>query len=127
MWTTFTSFCTSVDEPGGDLEVLIESMNAMNFDCKPDEKEQKGSSAHISKMIFSAGISQLAIVAYISAAHTGDVDGKDWLKFVVSLFDGEIVKQQGDLHIGKVDANPDKGCLPAEDPRIVGPGGVSLS
>ena len=42
-----TSFCTSVDEPNGDLEMLIESMNAMNADCKPDEKEQKVCSPHI--------------------------------------------------------------------------------
>ena len=105
-------FCTSVDEPNGDIEMLIESMNAMNGDCKPDEKEQKVCSSHICKMIFSAGISQVAIVAYIPSAYTGDVDGKDWLEFVVSLYDGEIVKQQGNLHIGKVDANPDKRVFP---------------
>merc|ERR1712060_830741 len=58
-------FCTSVDLPDGDLELLVESMKAMNTKSDPTEEERKGGSGHIGKMIFSAGTQQLAVVAYV--------------------------------------------------------------
>merc|ERR1712045_486981 len=58
-------FCTSVDEPDGDIEMLVESMKAMNAKSDPTEEERKGGSGHIGKMIFSAGTEQLAVVAYV--------------------------------------------------------------
>merc|ERR1712025_851806 len=58
-------FCTSVDEPDGDLDLLVESMTAMNAKSDPTEEERKGGSGHIGKMIFSAGVGGLALVAYV--------------------------------------------------------------
>merc|ERR1719313_2162998 len=58
-------FCTSVDEPQGDLELLQMSMDAMNAKSDPTEEERKGGSGRVGKMIFSAGTEQLAIVAYV--------------------------------------------------------------
>merc|ERR1712086_366215 len=58
-------FCTSVDEPDGDLALLDMCMKAMNQENKPDEEERKGCSGHVGKMIFSAGVDQLALVAYL--------------------------------------------------------------
>merc|ERR1712084_7573 len=56
-------FCTSVDLPEGDLDMLVESMTAMNAKSDPTEEERKGGSGHIGKMVFSAGTEQLAVVA----------------------------------------------------------------
>merc|ERR1712217_311153 len=58
-------FCTAVDLPEGDLDLLVESMKAMNAKSDPTEEERKGGSGHIGKMIFSAGTEQLAICAYV--------------------------------------------------------------
>merc|ERR1719388_577703 len=58
-------FCTSVDEPQGDLDLLVKSVEAMNEKSDPTEEERKGGSGHIGKMVFSAGNEQLAVVAYV--------------------------------------------------------------
>merc|ERR1712194_262271 len=60
-------FCTSMDLPSGDLDLLTESMKAMNEKSDPTQEERKGGSGHIGKMIFSAGTEQLAVVAYVPA------------------------------------------------------------
>merc|ERR1712007_321158 len=73
-------FCTSVDEPGGDMEMLLECMKAMNAKSDPKQEERKGGSGHIGKMIFSAGTSQLAILAYVPDTKKGVIDCIDWLK-----------------------------------------------
>jgi hypothetical protein len=37
-------FCTKVDEPGGDLDMCVESVKGMNLKCDPSEEERKGGS-----------------------------------------------------------------------------------
>merc|ERR1711934_598276 len=76
-------FSTSVDEPEGDMEMLIESMKAMNAQPEPGDEERKGCSGHIGKMIFSAGSEQLAVVAYVPADKQGDLSCADWIKAVL--------------------------------------------
>jgi len=76
-------FCTSVDCPDGDLELLVESMKAMNKVCAPDEEERKGCSGHIGKMIFSAGTEQLAVVAYVPEEKKDALSCKEWLETVL--------------------------------------------
>merc|ERR1712100_513557 len=78
-------FSTSVDEPDGDLDLLLKSMEAMNQKCDPTEEERKGCSGHVGKMIFSAGEHQLAIVAYIPDEMKKDLDAKVWLQKVLDL------------------------------------------
>ena len=56
-------FSTSVDEPEGDLDLLVEPMNAMNSQPAPVDEERKGCSGHIGKMMFSAGTEQVATTA----------------------------------------------------------------
>merc|ERR1712146_95025 len=58
-------FCTSVEFPDGDLDLLRKSVDAMNEKSDPTEEERKGGSGHIGKMVFSAGAEQLAVVAYV--------------------------------------------------------------
>merc|ERR1712226_220800 len=78
-------FCTAVDEPDGDLEMLEMSMEAMNQKCDPTEEERKGGSGHIGKMIFSAGTEQLAVVAYVPEEKQKDLSCEEWLKKVLEL------------------------------------------
>merc|ERR1712167_25191 len=78
-------FCTSVDEPEGDVDLLVECVNAMNAKSDPTEEERKGGSGHIGKMVFSAGIAQLAIEAYVPDVKQGELVCRDWLENVLSL------------------------------------------
>merc|ERR1712178_4481 len=84
-------FSTSVDEPQGDLEFLVESMKAMNAQPVPGDEERKGCSGHIGKMIFSAGDKQLAVVAYVPEAKQKDCSCEEWLKKVLSTQNGKVV------------------------------------
>merc|ERR1711979_87855 len=81
-------FCTSMDLPEGDLELLVESMKAMNAKSDPTEEERKGGSGHIGKMVFSAGAEQLAVVAYVPEEKQGDLSCKEWLEKVMSIQPG---------------------------------------
>ena len=44
-------FCTKVDEPEGDMDLLLESVKAMNAVPDPEDEERKGCSRHIGKMV----------------------------------------------------------------------------
>lgn len=106
-------FCTSVDEPDGDLDLLVESVKAMNAKSDPAEEERKGGSGHIGKMVFSAGMNQLAVVAYVPEDKQSALSCEEWLAKVLSTFPGGAV-QKGDkaLSFGAIPANPDKGIFP---------------
>merc|ERR1712054_367371 len=67
-------FCTAVDLPTGDVDMLEESMKAMNAKSDPTEEERKGGSGHIGKMLFSAGDDQLALFAYLPKEKKGELD-----------------------------------------------------
>merc|ERR1711913_30746 len=86
-------FCTAVDLPQGDCELLKESMKAMNAKSDPTEEERKGGSGHIGKMIFSAGTEQLAVVAYVPEAKQGELKCAEWLKTVLNNFGGVVVSE----------------------------------
>merc|ERR1719382_2076663 len=90
-------FCTSMDLPDGDLDLLQESMKAMNAKSDPTEEERKGGSGHIGKMIFSAGAQQLAVVAYVPEAKQSELDCKEWLEAVLGLFQGSVVKSSKEI------------------------------
>jgi len=83
-------FCTSVDEPNGDLEMCDHYMTAMNEKSDPTEEERKGGSGEIGKMIFSAGTDQLAILAYVPESQKKDLNATEWITQVVALFQGEV-------------------------------------
>merc|ERR1711959_243830 len=83
-------FCTFMDLPEGDLEMLVESMKAMNAKSDPTEEERKGGSGHIGKMIFSAGAEQLAVVAYVPDDKQGELSCQEWLQTTLSLFGGKV-------------------------------------
>jgi len=106
-------FCTSVDEPDGDLELTRECMNAMNAKSDPTEEERKGGSGAIGKMIFSAGATQLAVNAYVPEALKDSIDASVWLKTVLGEHGGVVAAGSSATNaFGTVQANQDKGLFP---------------
>merc|ERR1712232_845013 len=85
-------FCTSVDEPEGDLDLMDECMKAMNEEADPTQEERKGGSGAIGKMLFSAGTNQLGIVAYVPESKKDSLSAIEWITKVSALFQGEVEK-----------------------------------
>jgi len=114
-------FSTSVDEPQGDMDMLIESMKAMNNEPIPGDEERKGCSGHIGKTIFSAGVDQLAIVTYVPEAEQKNLDCKEWLQAVLANFGGEIVSADKGMCTGRVLADGNKNVFPLKirEPMIL--------
>merc|ERR1719408_874386 len=106
-------FCTSVEEPDGDVDLLIQCVEAMNAKSDPTEEERKGGSGHIGKMVFSAGPERLAIVAYVPEEKQAELSCEEWLKKVVSMFSGgEVHSTAKDICTGSIPTDSDKGLFP---------------
>merc|ERR1719261_228403 len=84
-------FCTSVDEPEGDLDMLVESLNAMNAVAIPGDEERKGCSGHIGKTIFSCGTERLAVVAYVPEDKQSVLNCEEWLNGTLQNFQGKVL------------------------------------
>eukprot|EP00811_Abedinium_folium_P017276 NODE_2619_length_2178_cov_9.155534.p1 GENE.NODE_2619_length_2178_cov_9.155534~~NODE_2619_length_2178_cov_9.155534.p1 ORF type:complete len:606 (+),score=229.27 NODE_2619_length_2178_cov_9.155534:69-1886(+) len=115
-------FCTSVDEPDGNMEMMDACMAAMNEESMPDEEERKGGSGKIGKMIFSAGVDQLAIIAYVPEEKKDAICAIEWLKKVLELNGGEVVSGSTSLYArGIVKADQDKAKFPLKmkEPSIM--------
>merc|ERR1712070_894557 len=114
-------FSTSVDEPEGDLDLLMESMKAMNNQPDPNDEERKGCSGHIGKMIFSAGAEQLAVVAYVPQDKQGDLSCEEWLKTTLALFGGKVESTSKGTCSGSIKTDGDKNIFPLKirEPMIL--------
>ena len=116
-------FCTTIETPDGDVELLQLSMTAMNANPEEGAEDRKGCSGHVGKMIFSAGVKQLAIVAYVPADKAAKVDVTEWCNSVCKAVDGKVTKAaakadspHGGLAMeAVVVADPDKGKFPLKD------------
>ena len=124
-----------LQSPEGDIELLDTAMAAMNAQPDPGDEERKGCSGHVGKMIFSAGVQQLAIVAYVPDGEhnksAGNVDVTTWTETVCAAVGGKIVKAAtaprsavgdfktgvhgGSVVVAVVAADPDKGKFPLKD------------
>merc|ERR1712194_645732 len=105
-------FCTSVDVPEGDVNLLMECTKAMNTKSDPTEEERKGGSGNIGKMVFSAGVEQLAIVAYVPEGKQGELVCEEWLNKVLSLWSGKLVSSGKDYCVGAIATDSDKNIFP---------------
>jgi len=106
-------FCTSVECPDGDVDLLLESVKAMNAKSDPTEEERKGGSGHIGKMVFSAGPEKLAIVAYVPEAKHAELVCEEWLAKVIALHSGgQILAKAKDICTAVIPADADKGIFP---------------
>merc|ERR1711862_31256 len=114
-------FCTSVEAPEGNMELLLECVKAMNAKSDPTEEERKGGSGHIGKMIFSCGADQLAVVAYVPEAKQKELNCTEWLEAVLKSQGGKVDTKGKDISNGVVKTNADKGVFPLKirEPMIL--------
>jgi hypothetical protein len=78
-------FCTTIDEPGGDADLLYESLKAMNFKSDPSEEERKGGSGRIGKMLVSKdqADSVMSLVAYCPPALQNQLKADEFMKDIL--------------------------------------------
>merc|ERR1711935_953876 len=81
-------FCTTLEVPDGNVELLRMSMDAMNAEPDPEAEDRKGCSGRVGKMIFSAGTEQLALVAYVPEALAEKVSIGEWFLYVCAQGQG---------------------------------------
>eukprot|EP00930_Biecheleria_cincta_P082994 TRINITY_DN72636_c0_g1_i1.p1 TRINITY_DN72636_c0_g1~~TRINITY_DN72636_c0_g1_i1.p1 ORF type:complete len:278 (-),score=76.76 TRINITY_DN72636_c0_g1_i1:555-1388(-) len=83
-------FCTSMDEPNGDVDMLYESLKAMNEKSDPSEEERKGGSGRIGKMLISKDQddSKLALVTYVPPAKHDELKADQWMTDVLKALGG---------------------------------------
>jgi len=115
-------FCTYVLEPDGDLDLLLESLNAMNAErAAAGSDEPCGGSGHVGKMLFSAGKEQLAIATFVPEARCCDISCAEWLEAVLRAYNGEILSNAENICTGRILADSANGLSPLKirDPLIV--------
>jgi len=106
-------FCTSVEKPEGDLDLLMKSTEAMNAKSDPAEEERKGGSGHIGKMVFSAGLDQLAVLAYVPESKHDVLSCQEWLEHVLKTQPGyKMVITGKEYCTGVIPTNSDKNIFP---------------
>jgi len=121
-------FCTTMELPDGDTELLLMSMDAMNSDPDPDAEDRKGCSGHVGKMIYSAGVTQLALVAYVPDAEhnksASKIDVAEWMDHVLTTVGGGKVltaktaatsPKGGHIVVASIPADAEKGKFPLKD------------
>ena len=89
-------FCTTIESPDGDVELLELAMKAMNAEPEEGAEDRKGCSGHVGKMIFSAGAKQLGCLAYVpDNEHNKSAEKIDitkWAAYVCEKVDGHVSK-----------------------------------
>ncbi|CAD7954477.1 unnamed protein product [Amoebophrya sp. A25] len=76
-------FCTMIEGPEGDLDMLVESMKAMNAISDPSEEERKGGAGKLGKMIFTCTDDKFSAVAYVPKDKAEDCSAHEWLCEVI--------------------------------------------
>jgi len=86
-------FCTMMGSEitEGKVDLLIESMKAMNAISNPSEEERKGGAGKLGKMIFSFTEKSLAAVAYVPKDKMEACSAKEWLTDLVTNVAAESV------------------------------------
>lgn len=117
-------FTTQLDEPDGDMAMLVEGMKAMNAEPDPNnDEERKGGAGGVGKIVFSAGSTELLMVCNVPGKQLSKVDQKEWLTHVASSVGGTLDKtipaaspaekeNTGDLMTAVAKGNADKGEFP---------------
>jgi len=117
-------FCTTVESPDGDVDLLHTAMAAMNAQPDPNAEDRKGCSGHVGKMIFSAGVHQLALVAYVPADKAETVAVVEWVAYVLGVVGGKVMAspvapadspQGGSVVQAIVGGDADNGKFPLKD------------
>merc|ERR1711871_1391947 len=107
-------FCTTMDEPNGDVDLLYESMRAMNAKSDPNEEERKGGSGRIGKMLISKdqNDSKLALVAYVPPAKQTELLAGRWMQDLLGkLGGGEVLFSDSTTAKAVIKNDADKGLF----------------
>jgi len=117
-------FSTCVLEPDGDVDLLLASLQAMNAvvgGLTSSNSERLGGSGHVGKMVFSAGVGQLALAAFVPEARRGEVSCEEWLRAVLAPQGGEVLSVAADICTGRVKADATRGIFPLKikEPMIL--------
>merc|ERR1712151_1379702 len=102
-------FCTTMDEPSGDVDLLYESLRAMNAKSDPSEEERKGGSGRIGKMLISKNQddSKMALVSYCPPSKHEELKADQWMTDILAkLGGGEMVF--GDAYTAKAELSNDE-------------------
>ncbi|CAE8726065.1 unnamed protein product [Polarella glacialis] len=105
-------FCTSVDEPEGDIDLLVQCVAAMNEKSDPTEEERKGGSGRVGKMVFSCGLAGLAVCAYVPEDKQAELDCAAWLEKVLSLYKYEMITKDKSVSTGCIPTDSEKNIFP---------------
>lgn len=107
-------FCTTMEEPNGDVDLLYESMRAMNAKSDPNEEERKGGSGRIGKMLISKdqADSKLALVAYVPPAKQDQLSAGTWMDDIIkTLGGGQVLFKDATTAKAVIENDADKGLF----------------
>jgi len=107
-------FCTTMQEPNGDVDFLYESLKAMNAKSDANEEERKGGSGRVGKMLVSPAQdnTKVALVAYCPPAKQGVLKADQWMKDMVgALGGGEILFSDATTAKVEIKNDADKGLF----------------
>lgn len=125
-------FCTNVDTPEGDLDLLVEVVKSMNAISDPSEEERKGGAGKIGKMVFNyvdKPSQAWSAVAYVPKHKEESCSAQEWLQTVLNNVVGESkapkAEQVGDCPLANwakvripVDSSKDIFPIKYRDPAI---------
>jgi len=105
-------FCTSVDLPDGDVDLLSDSIDAMSAECDPAEEERKGGAGKVGKMVFSSGVERLAIVCDVPADKHEQITATEWMEHVVMELKGRLISGEAGKALAEVVTDKENGRFP---------------
>mmetsp|Transcript_26128 Transcript_26128/g.43713 ORF Transcript_26128/g.43713 Transcript_26128/m.43713 type:complete len:181 (-) Transcript_26128:140-682(-) len=108
-------FCTSLDQCNGEFDLMLESLKSMNKDVNPAMLESVGGAGSVGKMLFSAGLERLAILAHVPAEKTDKVSAEKWMQYVCDQtgLDSIVVKGSNEtVAMGEVPLNASINAYP---------------
>lgn len=109
-------FVTKVEEPEGDVDMMVETMKNMNLKSDPSDEERKGGSGHIGKMIVSHNDDRCGIVAYVPVTNGNECNAKVWLESVVALLEvgkPAVREDSGECYaMIEIPKNKETNCFP---------------
>lgn len=105
-------FCTSFEEPKGDLKYLDLCMEGANKKVDPDAEDRKGGAGDLGKIFFSAGDKNLAMIAHLPVECAEKADLKEWFSRVCDSVGAKPTFKDAHFASAEVPADPEKDRFP---------------
>lgn len=104
-------FCTSVDSPGDDWELMDKCMEGMNKEVDENADDRKGGAGDLAKLLFSAGDTKLLLLCHVPASVEG-ATAEEFLKAVADSVDAKIIESTDEMCKAEALADPDNNRFP---------------